>query len=58
MYMAMIGGDETYQKIREHIEKEKGYFSLSELLKVIEKVNEVLPKSGNRAQRRSWKTSR
>lgn len=58
MYMALIGGEETYQTIREHIEADKGYFSSQELMAIIEKVNDVLPKSGNRAQRRSWKPSR
>lgn len=57
MYMALVGGEETYQQIREHIEAEKGYFSQDEFIKIIQKIDGALPKSGNRAQRRSWKTT-
>lgn len=57
MYMALIGGQEAYTEVREHIEKEYGYFSQKALLKILDKINEVIPKSGNRAQRRSWKNS-
>lgn len=58
MYMALVGGEETYKKIRQSIEAEKGYFSQTEFNKVIDKISEQFPKDGNRAQRRSWKTSR
>lgn len=54
MYMALIGGEEIYQKIREKIEADQGYFSQKEFLKIVEKISDVLPKGGNRAQRRSW----
>lgn len=57
MYFAMIGGKDTYKKVRDHIEKEKGYFSQKELNKVLEVIIELFPKDGNRAQRRSWKDS-
>jgi hypothetical protein len=57
MCIALIGGDDIYQEIREHIEKEHGHYSFKELNKILEKVVDVLPKGGNRAQRRSWKTS-
>lgn len=57
MYMALVGGDKTYQDVREHIEKEKGYFSQDAFINIIERINDKLPKSGNRAQRRSWKNS-
>lgn len=57
MYMALIGGEKVANKIREHIEKKVGYFSQEEFLPIVEKINEVLPKGGNRAERRSWKTS-
>lgn len=55
MYMALIGGEETYNKIREHIIGEKGYFAQDELLSMLQKVDDTFPKAGNRAQRRSWK---
>lgn len=58
MYMALVGGEETYKKIRESIEKEFGYFSQKEFNKVIDLISEQFPKDGNRAQRRSWKVSR
>lgn len=57
MYFAVIGGAEVYNDVREHITKEKGYFSQTELMKIIEKVNTAFPKAGNRAQRRSWSTT-
>lgn len=58
MYFAILGGEEVYNAARKHIEAEKGYFSQSSLLEIIEKVNAVFPKAGSRAERRSWKTSR
>ena len=57
IYFAVIGGKEVYDKVRAYIEKEHGYFSQKELMKVIEKVNELFPKDTNRAQGRSWKIS-
>ena len=57
MYFATVGGEETYQKVREHITKEKGYFSQEELNKVLEVIIAQFPKGGNREQRRSWKPS-
>lgn len=57
MYFALIGGEGVYQEVREHIEAEKGYFSQKDLLGIIEKVNNVLPKAGNRSQRRSWQAT-
>nr|DAJ18970.1 MAG TPA: hypothetical protein [Siphoviridae sp. ctRJB2] len=55
MYMAVIGGQETYDEIRTHIEEEYGYLSQKALLEIMEKVDGCFPKAGNRAQRRSWK---
>lgn len=57
MYMALVGGEDTYKTVREHIESEHGYFSMKAVTKLMEKITECFPKSGNRAQRRSWKTS-
>lgn len=56
MIFAIVGGEETYDKTEKHITEEKGYFSQEELLKIVEKIGAVLPKAGNRAQRRSWQT--
>lgn len=58
MYMALIGGEDVYEKVREHIEKEQGYFSQKALLEITQKIDAIFPKSGNRALRRSWKNSR
>ena len=58
MYFATIGGESVYNQVRQHITEEKGYFSVDELAKVIDKINAALPKAGNRAERRSWRTSR
>ena len=53
----IVTGEGVYQEVREHIEAEKGYFSQKDLLGIIEKVNNVLPKAGNRSQRRSWQAT-
>lgn len=57
MYFATVGGEETYQKVRDHITKDKGYFSQEELNKVLQVIIDQFPKGGNREQRRSWKPS-
>lgn len=57
MYMALIGGEEVYEQVREHITEEHGYFSTKAFSEVLKKIDNALPKSGNRAQRRSWKAS-
>lgn len=64
MMFAIVGGDngddaeKVYKDTEKHITEEKGYFSQKELLGIIEKIGEALPKAGNRAQRRSWQTSK
>lgn len=58
MYMALVGGEEVYQDVRERIVAEYGYFDANALKKITDKIEANFPKSGNRAQRRSWKTSR
>lgn len=50
--------DKIYNDIRNHVIAEKGYFDVEELGKIIEKITNNLPKAGNRAQRRGWKTTR
>ena len=58
MIFAIVGGEKTYKDVREHIVAEKGYFSQEKLLEIVEKIGTVFPKAGNRAQRRSWQTSK
>ena len=58
MIFAIVGGEPVYRDVEKHITKEKGYFSQSSLLEIIEKIGEAFPKVGNRAQRRSWQTSK
>lgn len=58
MYFAVIGGENVYKDVRKHIEKEKGYFSQSELFKIINKVDSTFPKAGDRAPERSWSNSK
>lgn len=57
MYFATVGGKEIYEKVRDKIIEDKGYFSQEVLNKVIEAIVERFPKGGNREQRRSWKPS-
>lgn len=56
MIFAVVGGDKVYDDVREHITKEKGYFSTDSMLEVIGKIGDAFPKAGNRAQKRSWQT--
>lgn len=58
MIFAIVGGEKVYKEVEKHITEEKGYFSQESLLAIVEKIGNVFPKAGNRAQRRSWQTSR
>lgn len=58
MIFAIVGGEKVYEDTRKHIVDEKGYFSQQELLEIIGKIGDAFPKAGNRAQRRSWQTSK
>ena len=58
MIFAIVGGEKTYKAVEKHIKEEKGYFSQESMLEIIGKIGEVLPKAGNRAQRRSWQTTK
>lgn len=58
LYFALIGGEKTYNDFREHIIEEKGYFDIQAVQELMAKVDSNLPKVGNRAQRRSWQTSK
>lgn len=54
MIFAIVGGEATYRAVEKHITEEKGYFSQTSLLEIVEKIGTVFPKAGNRAQKRSW----
>lgn len=56
MFFAVVGGDKTYNDVREHITEEKGYFSTDSMLEIVTKIGEAFPKAGNRAQKHSWQT--
>lgn len=58
MYFALVGGEETYAKAREYIIEKTGHMSIKELAKITDKIGELFPKVGNRAQRRSWQTTK
>lgn len=58
MIFAIVGGEKVYKDTEKHIVDEKGYFSQESLLEIVEKIGSVFPKAGNRAQRRSWQTSK
>ena len=54
LYMDIIGGDEAYEKIREHIKSEHdGIFDTDALLEILRKIDDFFPKAGNRQFRRS-----
>lgn len=57
LYFAAIGGEKVYQKTREHIIKEKGYFATDALLEIINKINDQFPKAGKRASKHYGTTS-
>lgn len=58
MIFAVAGGEKVYKDVEKHITEEKGYFSQKSLLEVVNKIGDAFPKAGNRAQRRSWQTSK
>ena len=58
LIFSIVGGEKIYRDVRKHIEAEKGYVSQESLLDIVSKIGSVFPKVGNRAQRRSWQTSR
>ena len=58
LYFALIGGEKVYNDFREHVIAEKGMFDTRSVQELLAKVDENFPKAGNRAQRRSWQTSR
>lgn len=64
MMVALVAGERgertktMYDEIRKHIIKEKGFFDIEELGKIVERISDALPKGGGRAQRRGWRISR
>lgn len=64
LVVALVSGengenvDKVYNDIREHIIKEKGRFDVDAFQEILAKINDALPKAGNRAQRRSWQTTK
>lgn len=58
LYFALIGGQKVYDDFREYVISKKGFFDINEVQDVLSKVDANLPKAGNRAQRRSWQTSK
>lgn len=58
LYFALIGGEKVFNDFREHVIKERGYFDIKSVQELMAKVDAYLPKVGNRAQKRSWQTSK
>lgn len=58
MIFAIVGGEKVYRDTEAHIIEEKGYFSQESLLEIVSKIGDTFPKVGNRAQKRSWQTSK
>lgn len=54
MYFALVGGEEVYQRVREHIIDTTGHFSSKALAEILTKISEAFPKVGNRALKRTW----
>lgn len=49
----LIGGEATFEKVREHIIEEKGVFDINELAKISEKLMALFPKASS-PSRKSW----
>lgn len=58
LYFALIGGQKVFDDFRQHVIDEKGFFDIKEVQALMAKIDAQLPKAGNRAQRRSWQTSK
>ena len=52
MLFVLIGGEETLNKVREHIIEEKGYFDYEELGKITKKLQDLFPKASSASQKR------
>lgn len=49
---ALIGGEETFNKVREHIIAEKGIFDINELGKVTQRLLNLFPKASSSSSKR------
>lgn len=58
MYFALVGGDKTYNDAREYLIEKYGRVSVKGLGEITQKIADKFPKAGNRAQRRSWQTTK
>ena len=58
MYFALVGGDKTYQDARKYLIDKYGRPSIQGLGEITQRIADQFPKVGNRAQRRSWQTSK
>lgn len=52
MLFVLIGGEETLNKVREHVIAEKGYFDYEELGKITQKLQALFPKVSSASQKR------
>lgn len=44
--------EKVFEEVREHIIEERGIFDINELLKMVEKISDALPKATSPAQKR------
>ena len=58
LYFAVIGGEEVFDTVREHIIEKEGYFSTDSLMSIVDKINDQFPKAGKRAQKQYGKISK
>jgi hypothetical protein len=58
IYFALVGGEKTYKDARDYLTEKYGHFSIKGLKEITEKIEALFPKDGNRAQRRTWQTSK
>lgn len=58
LYFALVGGEKVYNDTREHFIEKDGFFPFEAVQGIMKKIDECLPKTGNRAQRRSWQTTK
>ena len=58
MYFALVGGEDVYQDARAYLIEKYGHVSIQGLSDITAKLVNLFPKAGNRAQRRSWQTTK
>lgn len=52
MLFVLVGGEEVFNKVREHIIDEKGFFDIDDLKAILEKIWGLFPKAQSPAQPR------